>query len=213
MRWLWWRVALILVVASVAARADILEWRDAQGDRHFTNNIVNVPEDRQATARILVVAAPAEVAVAEPPPVAQPEPVREPILVYDQTEQLDDYVDGLRAGLALAAAASAPVGGGGVNITGPLAVTSADTGATALASPFPLYYPLVTTSFDRGRSRGLTLRLLLQDQFQIDRDGPFIYERLIPIGLGPNLPPFLPRGLPRHCPQCTGLQRIQPITH
>jgi hypothetical protein len=60
-------------------------------------------------------------------------------------------------------------------------------------------YPLVTTSFDRGRSRHLTLRMLLQDQFQLDRDGPFFHERM-PIGVGPGLNPFLPRGLPNRIP-------------
>ena len=58
------------------------------------------------------------------------------------------------------------------------------------------YYPFVTTSFDRGRSRHQTLRMLLQDQFQLDRDGPYAYDRWDEPGLGPALAPFLNRGLP-----------------
>jgi hypothetical protein len=86
-----------------------------------------------------------------------------------------------------------------VNIHGPLAVASANVDAGY--PDFVPYYPLVTTSFDRGRSRHLTLRMLLQDQFQLDRDGPFFYERLNPVGLGPGLHPFLPRGLPNRVPR------------
>jgi hypothetical protein len=38
--------------------------------------------------------------------------------------------------------------------------------------------------------------MLLQDQFQIDRDGPYAYDRWNQPGLGPALAPFLSRGLP-----------------
>jgi hypothetical protein len=49
----------------------------------------------------------------------------------------------------------------------------------------------------------MTLRMLLQDQFALDRAAPFVFEeRLIPpfghAPLGVDLNPFLPRGLP-HC--------------
>jgi hypothetical protein len=54
----------------------------------------------------------------------------------------------------------------------------------------------VTTGFDRGRSRHQTIRMLLQDQFAIDRDGPYAYQRWDQPGLGPALAPFLSRGLP-----------------
>jgi hypothetical protein len=69
----------------------------------------------------------------------------------------------------------------------------------SVTSPYPYFYPeypLVTTSFDRGRSRHLTLRMLLQDQFQLDRDGPYVYQRSLPPPRGPNLRVVLPRGLP-----------------
>jgi len=47
-----------------------------------------------------------------------------------------------------------------------------------------------------GRSRHQTLRMLLQDQFAIDRAGPYAYNRWDRPGVGPALAPFLPRGLP-----------------
>lgn len=66
-------------------------------------------------------------------------------------------------------------------------------------------YPLVTTSFDQGRSRHLTLRMLLQEQFAVDRAGPYMFvERLIPpfgyVPMGPQLSPILARGLPNSVP-------------
>jgi hypothetical protein len=94
-------------------------------------------------------------------------------------------------------------GGGGVQINGPLAVASnrASEGSGVgypygFYPPWPWYYPFVTTGFDGGRSRHQTLRMLLQDQFAIDRDGPFAYQRWDQPGIGPALAPFLPRGLP-----------------
>ena len=83
-----------------------------------------------------------------------------------------------------------PVGGGDVARGRDAART------TGAYPPWPWYYPFVTTSFDRGRSRHQTLRMLLQDQFQLDRDGPYAYERWNQPGLGPALAPFLNRGLP-----------------
>ena len=91
--------------------------------------------------------------------------------------------------------------GGAVQINGPLAVATsrvAESSRRATAwsyPPAPWYYPFVTTSFDRGRSRHQTLRMLLQDQFQIDRDGPYAYDRWDEPGLGPALAPVPHRGL------------------
>ena len=112
--------------------------------------------------------------------------------------------DGFEAGVRAAAIELGAGGGGGgtgsVQINGPLAVASvrnSDAGGyPGFYPPWPWYYPFVTTGFDRGRSRHQTLRMLLQDQFQLDRDGPFAYQRWDQPGLGPALAPFLSRGLP-----------------
>jgi hypothetical protein len=183
--------ALFLVLVAGIARADIFEWRDADGTRHFTNNKGEVPSAGQA--RVMITEPPASPGVAAPVsgPVEQP---REAPVVYDYSRVRDAYIDGLQQGLALAR------GGGGVRINGPLAVAGARGGSVVVPAYEPFYYPFVTTSFDRGRSRHLTLRMLLQDQFQLDRDGPFLYERL-PTGMGPALSPFLPRGLPQGFPR------------
>jgi hypothetical protein len=114
-------------------------------------------------------------------------------------------VEGLERGLELAQTMSAAGAGGSVRINGPLAVANATSPLPYYGYLTPSYYPLVTTSFDRGRSRYLTLRMLLEDQFALDQGGPYVYQQryLPPFGnppLGVALNPFLPRGLPRGFP-------------
>ncbi len=184
--------AALLVGSS--ASSEIYEWRDAGGARHFTNQKVrcrSLTRHRHASW------------CGHGPP-SPGRPVLSRILPRGQrcgrgAGGFD--AAGLRRGVssavrdALAATVRENYGrGGSVNIVGPLAIARTD-----VAPPLPSFAPypaFVTTSFDRGRSRHLTLRMFLQDQFQLDRDGPFTYERIPPVGLGPNLDPFLPRGLP-----------------
>ena len=201
-----------MLVASGAA-ADILEWRDEHGVRHFTNLREEIPAERRATAQVVVnelARRPAAVERAsEPPaPVPQPEPRREAQVVSDRGSVSDAYIEGLVRGLEVGqgrgAAASPTMGGSArgasVQINGPLAIAT----ATAPEYPYlpPYFPPLVTTSFDRGRSRHLTLRMLLQDQFVYDRDGPFVVTEG-PGGLawygGARIDrnPYLPRGVLR----------------
>jgi hypothetical protein len=190
------RVFAWLALLSAPLRADIYEWRDAQGNRHFTNDMVNVPEVHQARVKVIATGVPSPPGPEAPAaPIEAEEPRREPVVIYDHSVRPDSYEQGLRDGLALArsiAGAEEP----SVRIQGPLAVANASP-SIDIAPWYPAYYPFVTTSFDRGRSRHLTLRMLLQDQFQLDRDGPYAVERLgLPRGrLG--LRPFLPRGLPQ----------------
>lgn len=195
-------LAAVALLAG-AARADIYEWRDTSGARHFTNNKQAVPAEYQTSARILVAewerTVTAEPAVAPSvPPIAQPALPATTVVRSDAVPWDEAYAAGMRAALEFGGGGG---GGGGVQINGPLAVASARTSERddypgAFYPPWPWYYPFVTTSFDRGRSRHQTLRMLLQDQFQIDRDGPYAYERRDRPGLGPALAPFLPRGLP-----------------
>jgi len=199
------RGCVVLVAVALlagAARADIYEWRDASGARHFTNDKQGVPAEYQTSARTLVAewqrTVTAEPAVAAPiaPPSAQPAPPAASVVTSDAVPWGEAYSAGMRAALELGGGGG---GGGGVQINGPRAGASArerDDYPGAFSPPWPWYYPFVTTSFDRGRSRHQTLRMLLQDQFQIDRDGPYAYQRWDQPGLGPALAPFLPRGLP-----------------
>jgi hypothetical protein len=199
---------------SVVAWADILAWQDADGVRHYTNLKAAVPKQHQDSVQVVVdelARQPEKTGVAEsaPPQAVVPQPhapAPEAAVVYDRAGVRGAYVDGLLRGLEIArGGGGGGGGGGGVQLNGPLAV--ATTTGSGLYPPylFPYYYPLVTTGFDRGRSRYLTLRMLLEDQFQIDRGGPFVFvERLVPpFGHPPlsvDLNPILPRGLPYSAP-------------
>ena len=192
---------VLTCISSSPCAAEIYEWRDASGDRHFTNSKDAVPADRQSSARVLVVErAPAAVVVTqEAVEPARPQPIveeRRAQVVYDRADVEEAYAAGLRDALETERTVQPPPPP--VQIYGPLAVANANVDSGY--GDFAPYYPLVTTSFDRGRSRHLTLRMLLQDQFQLDRDGPFVYQRLNPVGLGPGLHPFLPRGLTGRVP-------------
>jgi hypothetical protein len=185
------RLACIAVLAllwlAAPLSAQVYEWRDAGGSRHFTTDLEDIPAGQREQPQIVVrewqrqsPAAPGAV-VAEPrqAQVVSDRPRREVVQVPPPVSQ-----------------------GGSVNIQGPLAVAEVvapQVGSAYLPYVATYYYdePLVTTSFDRGRSRHRTLRMLLQDQFHRDRDGPFRYARF-PNGLHPRFQPFLPRGLPRH---------------
>jgi hypothetical protein len=189
-------VALAALAFASVARAEIYEWRDASGTRHFTNNRDSVPSEHRGALRV-VLSEPQPSAVAEAPQaVAEPAPL-EAQVVYDEQAVRRAYEAGLRDGLDYGSG-SVPVSGPSVQINGPLAVADAHAVDAGYGYPFA-YEPFVTSSFDRGRSRHLTLRMLLQDQFQLDRDGPYLHERL-PSGAGPSFRVFLPRGLSERVP-------------
>ena len=171
------------------------------GARHFTNSKQGVPAEYQDRAAH----ADRRMATARPPRLG---PVRAAAGAgtgrragprWCRMRGATPTLAGVRAGMELGGGVAA---GGGVQINGPLAVATSRAQRTLrrlpgrFYPPWPWYYPFVTTSFDRGRSRHQTLRMLLQDQFQLDRDGPYAYDRWNQPGLGPALAPFLPRGLP-----------------
>ncbi len=212
MRWLR-PFALAGWLAAAPAAAEIYEWRDAAGDRHFTNRTEAVPAAYRSAATVLI----AEL----PRPASEPGHAGEPAAApaddpappsRGPAELADAYVAGLEAGMRISAGGGGGGGGGAaaggaVEINGPLAVASVHAPEVVPFAPYgwdgdwpgyypPAYFPFVTTSFDRGRSRHQTLRMLLQDQFQFDRDGPYAYNRWNTPGVGPPLAPFLPRGLP-----------------
>lgn len=203
-----WVIAIIVLVMLGADRtvADILEWHDVSGVTHYTNIKEDVPNDQRASVVVNeLVHHPEATDKNVDVPSAKSAPPRQAQVVYDRSRVSEAYIEGLVRGLEAARAGGG--GGGSVQINGPLAVASAP---AALSSGYwpPYAPPLLTTSFDRGRSRHLTLRLLLQDQFAIDREGPYVHgERLGPpfghVPLSVNLNPFLPAGLPHGFPRTT----------
>jgi hypothetical protein len=204
----------ILLSWSGAAVADIVEWQDADGVRHFTNLKSEIPKEQAASSRVVVdelarQSSP-DTAPAMPQAAAQaPEPRREAEVVYDRSQLSSAYLRGLQQGLQAAGIIAGGGGGGGVQINGPLAIargSNPESYYDYYPGYYPGYYPFITTSFDRGRSRHLTLRMLLQDQFALDRAAPFVFEERFvpPFGYPPrgvDLNPFLPRGLPHGFPR------------
>lgn len=214
------RVVIALVaLGSSSAWAQIYEWRDEGGSRHFTNDMEDIPETQRDGARVVVRAAPireADLAAdsggdaeedEESPRERrrrlrreryEREPVRSAQVVYDNSFRfarpeppvVPDVPDVY------------------VNINGPLSVSNV---VVPQAPPVPIIYerprydplydyyygPQVSTAFDRGRSRHRTVRMRLQDQFQYDRNGPTTYLAG-PIPQGPRFQAKLPRGV-RSC--------------
>jgi hypothetical protein len=195
-----WAVIAAAVLFASTGRAEVYEWRDDSGARHFTNSMQGVPAEYQTAVRVVVADwdHPAALAPADAPVPPPPAPPAAAQVVSDNSALDEAYAAGMRAAQQFGGGGG---GGGGVQINGPLAVATNRTSDSAgvpygFYPPWPWYYPLVTTGFDRGRSRHQTIRMLLQDQFAIDRDGPFAYQRWDQPGLGPALAPFLSRGLP-----------------
>jgi hypothetical protein len=196
-------LSAVLFITATAASADIVEWKDAEGVRHYTNIEAEVPPAYRQSVLVVVneQARPIPAAESTEAPGQQPvvakadEPVRPAEGAHDWPPGTEAYLAGLERGLQLGRAVRA---GGDVNIIGPLAVASAAGAGPGVGYflPSPVV-PLVTTSFDRGRSRHRTLRMLLQDQFAIDEEGPYVFDgQLGAAPLGVALNPFLPRGLP-----------------
>lgn len=189
-------VLVVLLAVPAVARGDVFMWRDGDGVTHFTNSRKLIPEG--AVARVLFEEEPAAVrAEPAPPPaeVASEAAPAGPVVVYDQSALEAAFAEGWRHGMAALHEESREPRID-IRIGGPVMAGGAQ-GLTVVApDAYGWGYPsLVTTSFDRGRSRHLTLRLLMQDQFALDRGGPYRYIDRIP-PRGPNLAAFLPRGLP-----------------
>ena len=206
---MWATVVIVLVMlATGSAAADILEWRDASGVSHYTNLKEEVPNEQRGSVQVVVDELVHRPPAVESTPSAPPEPRHQAQVIYDRSAVSEAYIEGLERGLQSARASGGT--GGTVQINGPLAIANAAPPSYAYLPPYTR--PLLTTSFDRGRSRYLTLRLLLQDQFALDREGPFIDERFAQpleyISPGVALNPFLPRGLPHFFPR-----QIRVIAH
>ena len=109
--WMFCIPALFLLLAGTA-QAEIYEWRDAVGSRHFTNSVDEVPAEQRNTMRVIVrEPIRTEVNVPVPAPAttaSEEEPPRQAMLVYDRAATTSDYAAGLRDGLALAAGGGQP---------------------------------------------------------------------------------------------------------
>jgi len=199
---------IVLAVLSSAAAADIFEWRDTDGVAHYTNLQAEVPKEHEQAVQVVVdergrqsqgkTEAGCEPAAAAQP-AAIPETRRQAQVVYDQSAVVTAYIAGVERGLA-AAQQGAAAGGpdGGVLIQGPLAVANARSAPPYYEYP-PYGFPLLTTPFDRGRSRYLTVRQLIDDELQFERGWPFIFQpRLVRPGFAtPIGPVVLPERLLR----------------
>jgi hypothetical protein len=194
---------LLALMPSVLA-AEIVSWTDDDGVRHYTNVPEEIPALYRDTVETVVKDIP-RAAESAPEPGHEERPRERPRMaqvVYQRPPVSEDYVRGFLEGVSYGRGGG---DGGDVDIEGPLAIADAQ-----VVSPPPAYpyyvdpYPLVTSAFDRGRSRHLTLRMLLQDQFQLDRGSPYFYpQRFFPPHLGVDLNPHHPRGLPRRFPRQT----------
>jgi hypothetical protein len=193
----------LVAVAVGSARAQIYEWRDAEGIAHYTNVKELIPEPARSAARVVAEALPPPAVAEEAPrPPERAEAVVGTAPAFDAAALEAAYRLGFAEGEERARRSERPAAPE-IHVRGPVAVA---VGWYGMPGYVP-YEPLVTTSFDRGRSRHLTLRLLLQEQFALDREAPYIYwERFFPPHhhppLGPALHPFLRRGLPHGWPPC-----------
>jgi hypothetical protein len=125
--------ALIALLLPAVAFADIFQWTDNTGVAHYTNLKALVPADDQASMQVVVdeaarqqqaagqVAVPEAAASAVPAaPAADPASQAELVqALYDRTQWLTAYLEGLQSGLAVGR--DAP--GGSVGINAPVVVT------------------------------------------------------------------------------------------
>lgn len=196
---------ILSLFVSATASAEIVSWIDSQGVHHYTNTPEDIPRAYRDSVQTVVKDMPQKDEPQPASPVSDEhrrELERLAQVVSDRAQASEDYVRGYLDGVARSQNGGR---GGDVRIEGPLAVARAD--SAPYVQTYPYYddpYPFVTTAFDRGRSRHLTLRMLLQDQFQLDRGAPYVYSaRYLSPRLGVDLNPFHPRGLPRGFPRDT----------
>ncbi|HVM94745.1 MAG TPA: DUF4124 domain-containing protein [Candidatus Acidoferrales bacterium] len=50
---------MVMSLAAGAVRAEIYEWRDTEGVKHFTNNMESIPTEHRSDAHVVVEATPA----------------------------------------------------------------------------------------------------------------------------------------------------------
>ncbi len=128
---------ILLVVLAVSiptmAMADIFEWTDGAGVTHYTNLKATVPAGDQASLQVVVDEAARRLQVGgagmqddpAPPAPSPVDPSRAQLVqaLYDQTQRLSAYLEGLQRGLDAGVRGT----GGGVAVNAPVVVTGSGT--------------------------------------------------------------------------------------
>ncbi len=65
---------MLVAVSGGVARAEIYEWSDADGAKHFTTSLDKVPAERRSSARVMVKDKPASAQAERGEPAAAPQP-------------------------------------------------------------------------------------------------------------------------------------------
>ncbi len=169
-----WLVLLSVLLPAATLRADILEWRDGSGVRHYTNLRAEIPLPYRDQAQKVIDETVRHPAVADETLQAavQEETTPPRVTPAGVATLADAYVAGLERGLRLrddreyTGRAAEPVL---VNV--PVSVPAAPT-VTYVLPPYygQRYIPWVTSSFDHGRSRHRTLRMVMENERLPDRD-------------------------------------------
>lgn len=186
MKWAFHPALLALSVAWLpcVAPADIVQWTDHAGVTHYTNLTSEVPADDQASVKVVVDEStrqrPAAGEASTAPAPYQPSQGRLAEAIYDRSQWLNAYLEGLQRGLQIGGAAGA---GGAVQINGPLVVTTSGTvpyydyaGPYFYRYGWPYFYPGVAV-FDHARFRHL-------GRF---RERPFVLGRIRTFGRFPGV--------------------------
>src|SRR2546430_2574452 len=94
---------LLSLLLALPAAADIIEWRDRDGVRHFTNLKEEIPPENREAAHVVVDEAvhhgPSD--ATPPAEVAPPDGARQAQVFYDRTATTEAYLEGLQRGIEL----------------------------------------------------------------------------------------------------------------
>ena len=118
-------IGLILVLA-LRAEADVIEWRDSDGVRHYTNLKEEIPAEQRDAAQVVIDEAVRHGHGDTPSSTdpVQPEPSRQAQVIYDRSAAAAAYLEGLQRGLELGDSARSGASGN-IQINGPLAIANA----------------------------------------------------------------------------------------
>jgi len=136
----------VSTLVATAARADILEWQDAEGVLHYTNLKDEVPPEQQSRVVVDERARQPQAPAAEEKPQAsageQAESRRDTAEADDRAQAAHAYIEGLENGLELARSVNT---GGSAYVSGPLVVTISGSTPSEVYSPpwYSGYYPFL----------------------------------------------------------------------
>ncbi len=150
---------VVLLLASTMGRADVIEYRDHEGVRHFTNIAAEVPEEYRDVAKNVISEEQWRSKAPEPAPPAAVVPPPPPRVVRAAVPEAV-YRDGFDAGLAYGRAAAAPAPR--PEVVQPQVIINAP-----VPVPVPDYSwslpPVQFSAFDGGRTRHITRRMIEQN--------------------------------------------------